>query len=87
MSRRARIADREYEKITLSFSYDPAEQVTNDDCLTPLYFNKQVLVRYMYDARFRCEFYSETYGSVQGDELQLPFGINGSGFVLVWSAI
>ena len=68
----------------LSFVFDPAEAVRGDDFLTPLYFHRQVLTRYLYDSRFRCEFASETYGTVYGPEFIISFGINKNGTVVAW---
>lgn len=67
-----------------TFQCDPAESIGSDGFLTPVYFNRQVLVRYMYDSRFTCEFASETYGTVHGDDFHISFGININGSVVVW---
>ncbi len=37
------------------FRFEPKERLTADGYLTPVYFNKEVLVRYSYDSRFSCE--------------------------------
>lgn len=68
----------------LSFKWNPRESVRGDRFLTPLYFHKQVLTRYLYDSRFECEFSSDTYGLIRGPEFQIPFGINKNGSVLCW---
>ena len=59
-----------------SFKFDQAEQIGPDGHLTPVYFNKQVLIRYLYDSRFYCDFASETYGTVGNDDFSISFGIN-----------
>lgn len=52
--------------------------------LTPVFFNKEVLVRYFYDPRYLCEFHSETYGTVYAKNFRFPFGINPNGKVVAW---
>lgn len=54
--------------------------------LTPVLFNKEVLVRYFYDPRYRCRFFSETYGQVSdGDgDFAIPFGITPASKVVFW---
>jgi hypothetical protein len=68
----------------LSFEFDPVEAVHGSGFLTPLYFNRQVLTRYLYDSRFRCEFASETYGTVYGPDFYISFGLNKNGTVIAW---
>lgn len=70
--------------ISLNFEVDPTEAVHGSSFLTPLYFNRQVLTRYLYDSRFRCEFASETYGTVDGPDFHLSFGLNKNGTVIAW---
>lgn len=68
----------------MKFKYDRIEQLSHDGYLTPVYFNKQVLIRYLYDSRFYCEFASETYGTIGDDTFSIAFGINKNGSVLMW---
>jgi hypothetical protein len=68
----------------LTFEWNPGEAVHGNQFLTPVYFNKQVLTRYLYDSRFSCEFASETYGTVYGPDFDISFGINKNGSVLAW---
>jgi hypothetical protein len=68
----------------LTFESDPAEAINGNPYLTPLYFNKQVLTRYLYDSRFSCEFVSETYGTIRGPEFDISFGINRNESVIAW---
>ncbi len=72
------------QRNVLTFQWDPAESLGGNQYLTPVYFNRQVLVRYLYDSRFYCDFVSETYGSVGNEEFDIPFGINKYGSVLAW---
>ena len=71
-------------KASLKWQYDTAESITPDGFLTPVYFNKQVLVKYLYDSRYYCDFASETYGSVGSDDFVISFGINKFGSVIMW---
>ncbi len=71
-------------KSVMTFKYDPAEQISPDGYLTPVYFNKQVLIRYLYDSRFYCDFASETYGTIGNEGFSISFGINKNGSVLMW---
>lgn len=68
----------------MTFKYDLVEQIGADDFLTPVYFNKQVLIRYLYDSRFYCDFASETYGTIGDEDFSISFGINNNGSVLMW---
>ena len=68
----------------MTFKFDHAEQISPDGYLTPVYFNKQVLIRYLYDSRFYCDFASETYGTIGNDDFSISFGINKNGSVLMW---
>lgn len=68
----------------MTFKYDQSEQITPDGYLTPVYFNKQVLIRYLYDSRFYCDFGSETYGTIGNSDFYISFGINKNGSVLMW---
>jgi hypothetical protein len=72
------------EKKTMTFRFDEKECTSGDCYLTPLYFNKQVLIRYLYDSRYQCDFASETYGSIHGGDFDISFGINSDGNVLMW---
>jgi hypothetical protein len=49
-----------------------------------VYFNRQVLTRYLYDSRFSCDFASETYGTIHGPDFYISFGINKHGSVVAW---
>lgn len=68
---------------TISFHYDPSEAVCGG-FLTPVYFNRELLTRYLYDSRFSCDFASETYGTVFGPEFYISFGVNKNGTVFAW---
>jgi hypothetical protein len=72
------------QRYVLTFQWNPGESLGGNGFLTPVYFNRQVLVRYLYDSRFACEFASETYGTVYGDDFDISFGINANGSVIAW---
>ena len=66
------------------FNYDPKEAAVGDEFLTPVYFKREVLIRYMYDKSVHFDFASDTYGRVFGKGFSIPFGINAKGSVIVW---
>lgn len=68
----------------LTFEWDPEEAVHGSLFLTPVYFNRQVLTRYLYDSRFTCEFASDTHGTVYGPDFDISFGVNKNGTVIAW---
>jgi hypothetical protein len=79
-----RYKETDPKRNVLAFDWNPAEAVNGNQFLTPVYFNKQVLTRYLYDSRFSCEFASETYGTVNGPDFDISFGINKNGSVIAW---
>lgn len=52
--------------------------------LVPVFFEKNVLTRYLYDPAYRCEFCSETYGTIYSNGDYISFGINPNGLVIMW---
>lgn len=53
--------------------------------LTPIFFSLDVLVKYIYTPGYRCEFCSETYGSIYlPDKIEIQFGINSNRKVIIW---
>lgn len=68
---------------TPAFNFDPKERFL-EDFLTPVYFENEVLVKYLYSQTIAVEFASETYGTIYWPEHYMPFGINGGGAVLAW---
>jgi predicted GIY-YIG superfamily endonuclease len=52
--------------------------------LVPVFFKKQVLLRYLFEPEYKCEFYSETYGIIDNGKNWVPFGINPNGLVIMW---
>lgn len=70
--------------MSITFDFDPKEAVVGDDFLTPVYFDKYVLVKYLYDPRLWVEFASETYGTIYWPDHYMSFGINSQGTVIAW---
>lgn len=53
--------------------------------LTPVFFNKEVLIKYDVHPSYRVTFASRTYGSIrQGNDFDIPFGINRNGHLVMW---
>jgi len=59
--------------------------------LTPIFFDIKVLIKYFYDLDYKCEFHSETYGTIycpsnNDEEFDsiFSFGINPNGKVIAW---
>ena len=57
----------------------------NEGFLTPVFFNKEVLLKYDSSPTYRLSFASTTYGKIlSGDDFSMPFGINKNGKVVMW---
>ena len=57
----------------------------NEGFLTPVFFNKEVLLKYDVHPSYRVVFNSSTYGSIrQGGDSEIPFGINRHGRLVMW---
>lgn len=76
--------DKETKRNVMTFQYDTNERIGGNNHLTPVYFNKQMLIRYFYDPRFYCDFTSETYGTIGSEDFMISFGINSNGSVIMW---
>lgn len=68
------------------YNYIPGLVRTIDEgFLTPLFFNREVLLKYDAHPSYRVAFASRTYGGIrQGDDFDIPFGINRNGRVVMW---
>jgi hypothetical protein len=66
----------------VTFDFDASEGLS--DFLIPVYFDPNVLVKYLYDPRVSVQFASETYGTVRLEDTDLAFGINSKGTVIAW---
>ena len=57
----------------------------DDGFLTPVFFNREVLIKYDASPIYRLGFASTTYGEImRGDDFAIPFGINKNGKVIMW---
>jgi hypothetical protein len=53
--------------------------------LTPVFFKKEVLIKYDIHPDYRVTFASRTYGGIrQGDDFEISFGINRNGRLVMW---
>lgn len=58
---------------------------TNPPFLTPVFFDIDVLIKYLNNPKYTCEFVSETYGTIKcPDKSYFPFGINPNNKVVAW---
>lgn len=68
------------------YYYIPGLQRDHDSgFLTPVFFNKSVLLKFQNHSDYRVRFASKTYGSIyKGSDFDIAFGINKSGRVIMW---
>lgn len=68
------------------YNYIPGlERPFDKGFLTPVFFNKEVLIKYDVHPSYRVSFASRTYGEIrQGEDFSLPFGINKYGRLVMW---
>lgn len=68
------------------YKYIPGPKRPFDEgFLTPVFFNREVLLKYDSSPTYRVDFASTTYGDIrQGDEFSMPFGLNKNGKVIMW---
>ena len=53
--------------------------------LAPVFFNREVLLKYDSSPTYRLSFASTTYGEIRsGDDFSMPFGLNGNGKIIMW---
>jgi hypothetical protein len=52
--------------------------------LTPLFFNKEVLIKFDNSPEYTVQFASPTYGTIDMKEDYIPFGVNRHGKVVMW---
>lgn len=61
------------------------ERSFNIGFLTPVFFNKEVLIKYDVHPSYRVSFASRTYGEIrQNDDFSISFGINKNGRLVLW---
>ena len=70
----------------IEFIYNAMEDYSpqRDNFLTPVYFTKDLLVEFIYNPEYSCEFASETYGTLNIEDNLIPFGINPGGHLICW---
>jgi hypothetical protein len=67
------------------YHYIPGlERPFNQGFLTPVFFNKKVLLKYETSPSYRVTYASTTYGTIYADEFYIAFGINKHGKVVMW---
>lgn len=68
------------------YHYIPGLQRDHDSgFLTPVFFNKSVLLKFQNHSDYRVRFASKTYGSIyKGNDFDISFGLNKSGKVIMW---
>jgi len=68
------------------YDYIPGLRRTHDEgFLTPVFFSRDVLLKYDAHPSYRVTFASRTYGNIeQGDDFRIPFGINRNARVVMW---
>jgi hypothetical protein len=83
----------EFGFTTVRFLYDPDDyhyipglvREFNIGFLTPVFFNRRVLLKYDASPDYEVRFASPTYGTIVGpDGLLISFGINKNGKVIMW---
>ncbi|WP_441242081.1 hypothetical protein [Tardiphaga sp. 768_D3_N2_1] len=81
-----------YNFTPISFDYD-SDDYTNlpgldrphsGGSLTPVFFNRAVLLKYDALPDYSVSFASSTYGNIDGPDFYISFGINKSGKVIMW---
>jgi hypothetical protein len=79
-----------FTKIRLLYDIDDyyyipgLERPFNVGFLTPVYFNRKVLLKYDASPNCRVKFASPTYGTIDGEAFSISFGINKNGKVIMW---
>ncbi len=68
------------------FKYFPGlKRPWNEGFLTPVFFNKSVLLKYDSSPTYRLKFVSTTYGEIrQGEQFSISYGLNKNGKVIMW---
>jgi hypothetical protein len=76
----------------VQFDYDPIDyfflpglvRPTSTGFLTPVFFNRDVLVQYYHHPDYTVSFGSDTYGTIYTPSNCISFGINRSGKIIMW---
>lgn len=80
-----------FTKVTFMYDSDDYDHIPglsrgfNEGFLTPVFFNKEVLLKYDAHPSYRVIFASPTYGTIwQNDDFSISFGINKYGRLVMW---
>ena len=85
--------NRKFDLTEIPFVYDcddyeyipGLKRPWDDGFLTPVFFNKTVLIKYDNSPDYRLSFASTTYGEIrQGQNFSVPFGINKNNRIIMW---
>jgi hypothetical protein len=76
----------------VEFKYDPIDyyhipglwRPWNEGYLTPVFFNKDLLIKFYNHPDYLVEFSSDTYGLIRTKGIAICFGINRSGKIILW---
>ncbi|USN88257.1 MAG: hypothetical protein H6779_02320 [Candidatus Nomurabacteria bacterium] len=83
----------EFKFTDIDFLYDPddyfllpgLERPHDVGFLTPVFFNKEALIKFQNNPNYRVRLASKTYGTIYGsDEFYISFGINRNGKLIMW---
>ena len=67
------------------YRYIPGlERPWNQRFLTPVFFNKAVLLKYDASPDYEVKFASATYGTIYHQDFYISFGINKNGKIIMW---
>lgn len=83
---------QEFNFTKVQFQYDPDDyfyipglyRPFNIGFLTPVFFKREVLLKYDNSPSYRVQFASTTYGTIYTGEEYISFGINKNGLVVMW---
>lgn len=85
--------NKNFHLSTVPFKYDSDDyyyipglkREWDDGFLTPVFFNKEVLLKYDESPDYKLVFCSSSYGDIwKNDEFSFPFGLNRNGKVIMW---
>jgi len=72
--------------MSVEFIYDSTEDYSpqRDNFLTPVYFTNDLLIEFIYNPKYNCDFASETYGTLNIEGNLIPFGVNSASHLICW---
>jgi hypothetical protein len=90
VTRKKRDADYTFSKIPFlvdadDYYYIPGLRRPFDEgFLTPLFFNRAVLIKFDNSPDYKVQFASQSYGTIYTDERSFSFGVNRHGKIIMW---